>query len=85
MRKLQKVESINIKSDCKTKSKKRTDSSVYLHAVEKYEKLDSVNTQNDYETTNKKRTDKKKTNLFCLFCKSVNFQENKFKIVQKNF
>ena len=44
-----------------------------LLAVEKYKKMESVNTQNDYETTSKKWTDKKK------------FQENKFKIVQKNF
>ena len=79
MWKVQKVESVNIQSDCKTTSKKRTDSSrvkreqthpVCLHIVEKYEKVESINAQNDYETKSKKWTDKK-TNLFCLFCKSV--------------
>ena len=43
---------------------------VCLHTIEKYEKVESINTQNDYETTSKKWTDKKKTNLFCVFCKS---------------
>ena len=42
-----------------------------LNAVAKYEKVESVNTQNDYKTTSKKWTDKKKTNLFCEFCKSI--------------
>ena len=50
---MQKVERIDIQSDCKTMSKKRTDSSVYLNTKEKYEKVESVNTQNDFETTNK--------------------------------
>ena len=72
MWKVQKVESINIQSDCKTISKDRTDfSSVFLHVVEKYEKVDSVNTQNYFETMSKKWTDKKKTNLFCVFCGNV--------------
>ena len=71
MQKVQKVESLNLQSDCKTTSKKRTDSSVYLHAVEKYKNMESVNTQNDSETTSKKWTDKKKTNLFCVFCKNI--------------
>ena len=42
----------------------------FLHAVEKYKNVESVNTQNHYKTS-KKWTDKKKTNLFCEFCKSV--------------
>ena len=33
--------------------------------------MEIPNTQNDYETMSKKWTDKKKTNLFCEFCKSV--------------
>ena len=65
-RKVQKVESVNIQSDCKTTSKKRTDASVGLQAVEKNETVKSVNTQNNYETTHKKWTDKNKTNLFCV-------------------
>ena len=48
MQKVRKVESIYyIQSDCKTKNKNSTDSSVYLHSVERYEKVESVNTQND--------------------------------------
>ena len=73
MQKAQKVESIYyIQSDCKTTSKKSTDPSRVLHAVEKYEKVESVNTQNDWETTSINWTDKKKTNLFCVFCKCLN-------------
>ena len=41
-----------------------------LNAVAKYEMVENINTQNDYETS-KKWTDKKKTNLFCEFCKSI--------------
>ena len=33
--------------------------------------MESVNIQNDFKTTSKKWTDKKKTNLICVFCKSV--------------
>ena len=55
-----------------------------LHAVEKYEKLEAVNTQNNYEMTSKKWTDNKQT---CpkSFVKVFKSQDNKFKIVQKNF
>ena len=53
-----------------------------LHAVEKYEKVESINTQTDYKTTSKKMNRWKKTNL-CL--KVFKLQDNKFKIVQKNF
>ena len=38
----------------KKKIKKRTDTSLWLHAVETYRKVESINTQNDYETTSKK-------------------------------
>ena len=48
MRKVQKVESINIKSNCKRTSKKRR------LVSGKYEKVESVNTKNDYKTTSKK-------------------------------
>ena len=44
---------------------------VCLHTVEKYEKMESANTQNDYKTSSKNSADKKKTNLFCEFCKSI--------------
>ena len=54
--------SINIQSDCKTMRKKWIDLSVCLHTVEKYEMIPQ---------TSQKWTDKKKTNLFCEFCKSV--------------
>ena len=33
--------------------------------------MESVNIQNDFKTTSKKWTDKKKTNLICVFCKSI--------------
>ena len=39
------------------------DSSTYLHAVETYEI--------GFETPSKKWADKKKTNLFCMFLKSI--------------
>ena len=57
---VQSMESFNIHSDCKTTFKKRTDSPVCLHTIEKYEKVESANMQNDYKTTSKKSTDKKK-------------------------
>ena len=50
----------------------------------KYEKVESINTQNDYETTSKKSTEKKKTTCSVCFIKMFKFQENKFKIIQKN-
>ena len=78
---VQKVKSINIQSDCKTKYRREQTHPMCLHTVEKYENLESINTQNDYKTTIKKWTDKKKTNL-CL--KVFKFQNNKFEIVQKN-
>ena len=54
--------------------------------MKKYENVESVNTQNEYKTTSKIWTDKKKTGLFFVFCKYMfKFQENKFKIIQKNF
>ena len=68
----------------KEKAKREQTHPVCLHGVEKYKKVKSVNTHNYYETMSKKWADKNKTNLFCVFCKSVNFQENTFKIVQKN-
>ena len=58
----------DVQNDCKTK---RTDSSNALYVVAKCKKVESVNTQNDYKTTSKKWIDKKKTNMFCEFCKSV--------------
>ena len=72
----------------KQQSKRELTYPVCLHAAGKYEKVESINTQNDYKTASEKWIDKKKTDLFSVFCKCVNvfkFQENKFKIVQKNF
>ena len=51
MQQVQSMESFNIQSDCKTTCKKRTDSPVCLHTIEKYEKVESANMQNDYKTT----------------------------------
>ena len=53
MRKVQKMESVNIQTDCETRSKIRT---VCLHAVESrllIHRMEIANTQNDYETTSK--------------------------------
>ena len=78
MQKVQKVESVNIQSDCKATSKKRTVSSCIFTHSGKVQKGGSINTQNDYETS-EKRTDKKKTDLFCVFCKIFNSQESKIR------
>ena len=59
---------------------------MYLNAVEKYEK-DSA--ENDYKITSKQT--KQNTNIerkqICSvgFAKVFKFQENKFRIIQKNF
>ena len=47
------MERVNTESDCKRMSKKRTDSFVYLQAVEKYKKVESVNTENDFDMRKK--------------------------------
>ena len=70
----------------KQRAKREQTHHVCLHAIGKYEK---VNTQDDYETTSKQT--KHNTNISrkqtCSvgFVKVFKFQENKFKIVQKNF
>ena len=56
--KVQKVESVNIQSDCKTACKKRTDSSCVFLRSGKVRKVESINTKNDYEKTSKKRKTK---------------------------
>ena len=48
--------------------------------MQKVQKMQSVNTQNDYETTSKNEQIKREQN-----CSVFKFQENKFKIIQKNF
>ena len=58
---------------------------VCLHTVEKYEKVKSINAQNDYETASKKWTDKKKTNLFCVFCKNDYISRKKVQDCSKKF
>ena len=63
VQKVQKVESVNIDSDCKTMCKKRTDSSSVFTRSEKYKKVESVNTQNDYKTTSKKMNRQKENKL----------------------
>ena len=63
------VESVNIKSDCETKSKKEQTYSVCLTTVEKYKKVKSINKQNDYKKISKKWTNKKEKHFFCVFCK----------------
>ena len=56
-----------------------------LH-VKKYKKVENINAQNDdYETTSKNWPGQKKTNFVLCFLNVFKFQENKFKIVQKNF
>ena len=70
----------------KQQVKKEQTHPVCLHAVEKYEK---VNKQNDYETTSKQakhNTNIKRKQTYSVgFVKVFKFQENKVKIVQKNF
>ena len=78
MGKVQKLESVNIQSDCtygviaKQRAKREQSHHMCLHAVEKYKK---VNIQNDYETTSKQTKPNmfifKKKNMFCWFCTSV--------------
>ena len=68
----------------KQQSKREQTHSASLHVVEKCEKVEGVNTQNDYETTSKRGTKRKKTCPLC-FLNLFKFQENKFKIVPKNF
>ena len=55
----------------KQHAKREKTHSVWLHAMENYKKVESIIMQNVHETMIKKWTDKKKTNLFCEFCKSV--------------
>ena len=54
IKKIQKLEIVNIQSDCETTCKKRTVESVCLHAVEKHKKEESINTRNDCETMSEK-------------------------------
>ena len=56
--------------------------------MENYEKVESINTQNDLVTASKKMRRKKENIVVLLFRNCVNvfkFQENSFKIVEKNF
>ena len=71
MQKVQKVDSVNIQSDYKSTSNKRTDLyCVLIHSGKLWKGEEWKVWKDDYETTSKKYTDKKKTNLFCVFCKS---------------
>ena len=70
----------------KQRAKREQTRPVCLHPVEKYEKF---NTQNDYETASKQTQHnlniKRKQTCSRGLIKVFKFQENKFKIVQKNF
>ena len=56
-----------------------------LNAVANDEKVERVDAQNDYKTTNKNWTDKKKTNLFCEFCKSFSIPRKQVHDCSKEF
>ena len=80
-----KVETVNIHSDCKTTNKGEQTQPEFLHAVGKYENVESINTQNHYKTRVKNEEIKRKQICSVSFVKVFKFQENKFKILQKNF
>ena len=65
-------------------NQKDTDTS-RVYTVEKYVKVESINTQNNYKTTSKKWRDKKNQICSLCFVNIFKFQENKFKIILKNF
>ena len=67
----------------KQRAKRGQTHPVCLHAMEKYKKAGCFNAQNDYKTASEKWTDKQTYSL--CFVKVFKFQENKFKIIQKNF
>ena len=70
----------------KQQAEKEQTHSVYLHTVDKYENVENINTQSDYKTTSKRWIDKIKAETCSLCLVNVfKFQENKFKIIQKNF
>ena len=84
MQKVQKVESVNIQNDCKITCKKRTDSSSMFTRSGKVRKGgDWANTQNNYKKQQVKNEQLKRKQT--CFVKVFKFQENEFKIVQKNF
>ena len=71
MQKVQKVDSVNIQSNYKSTSNKTTDLYCVLTHSGKVCKGEEWKVwKDDYETISKKWTDKKKTNLFCVFCKN---------------
>ena len=69
MQKVQKVESVNIQSDCKTTSKKRTDSilCVYMQwkSIKRWTALIHIMIMKQWV---KNEQIKKKTSLSCMFC-----------------
>ena len=69
----------------KQQSKREQTHPVCLHAVEKYEKVESINTQNDCKQQVKNEQIKRKQTCSICFVNVFKFQENKFKIIQKNF
>ena len=68
----------------KQQSKREQTHPVCLHEVEKCEKVKSINSQ-DYEHYVKNEQIRKKQTCSLCFVNVFKFQENKFKIAQKNF
>ena len=81
--KVQKAESITIQSDCKTMSKERTDSSCVYTLWKSTKKWRALLWRMIMKQQVKNEQIKNK--LVLCFVKVIKFQENKFKIIQKNF
>ena len=82
MQKVQKVQVLIYRQHVKRKQTHP----VCLHAVEKYKKVDSNNIHRTIMKQQVKNEQiKRKQNSYLSFVKVFKFQDNKFKIVQKNF
>ena len=86
MQKVQKVESIKIYRVIAKQGAKR-EQCVYTQWKSRLliHRMEIANTQNDYKTTSKKLRDKKKTNLFCEFCKSALIPRKQVQDCSKEF
>ena len=69
----------------KQHAKKEQTYPVCLHAMEKYEKVESINTQIITKQRVKNEQIKGKQTCIVSLVKVFKFQDNKFKIVQKDF
>ena len=85
MQKVQKLESANIQSDCKTTSKKRTNSFCVFTLSGKVQKGGEHQYTMIMKQQLKNEEIKRKQTCSMCFVKVFKFQENKFIIVQKNF